>query len=50
MEIFRLFREKKIEMPCPQHDVHVRSIDAPLVVANSPGKTTQTAGSRKYAA
>ena len=50
MEIFRVFREKKIEMPYPQHDVHVRSIDAPLVVANPPGKTTQTAGSGENAA
>ena len=43
MEIFRVFREKKIEMPFPQQDVHVRSIDAPLVIANPPGRTTQTA-------
>jgi len=44
LEIFRVFREKKIEMPYPQHDVHVRSIDSPLVIANPPGKTAQTAG------
>jgi small-conductance mechanosensitive channel len=36
MEIFRVFREKKIEMPFPQQDVHVRSIDTPLVLANPP--------------
>lgn len=43
MEIFRVFREKKIEMPYPQQDVRVRSIDAPLVIANPPGRTAQTA-------
>jgi len=32
MEIFRVFREKKIEMPCPQQDVHVRSFAAPLML------------------
>jgi small-conductance mechanosensitive channel len=42
MEIFRVFRDKKIEMPYPQQDLHVRSIDAPLVIANQLGKTTQT--------
>ncbi len=31
-EIFRVFREKKIEMPFPQRDIHVRSVDAPLLV------------------
>jgi len=43
MKIFRVFRENKIEMPFPQQDVRVRSIDAPLVIANPPGRTTQTA-------
>ena len=42
MEILRVFRDKKIEMPYPQQDLHVRSIDAPLVIANQLGKTTQT--------
>jgi small-conductance mechanosensitive channel len=32
-EIFRVFREKKIEMPNPQRDLHVRSVDVPFVVA-----------------
>jgi small-conductance mechanosensitive channel len=41
MEIFRVFREKKIEIPYPQQDVHVRLIDAPLTIAN--GKTTSAA-------
>jgi small-conductance mechanosensitive channel len=50
MEIFRMFREKKIEMPFPQRDVHVRSIDAQLVIANPPGKTTQTDAAREHAA
>jgi small-conductance mechanosensitive channel len=43
LQRFRVFREKKIEMPFPQRDVRVRSIDAPLVIANPPGRTTQTA-------
>ena len=36
MEIFRVFREKKIELPNPQRDIHLRSVDAPLVIANAP--------------
>jgi len=44
MEIFRVFREKKIEMPFPQQDVRVRSIDAPLLIANPPGRTSVAAG------
>lgn len=50
MEIFRVFREKKIEMPFPQQDVHVRSIDAPLVIANPPGRPSETAGAGEHAA
>jgi small-conductance mechanosensitive channel len=50
MEIFRVFREKKIEMPYPQHDVHVRSIDSPLMVANLPTKAAQTAAEGANAA
>jgi small-conductance mechanosensitive channel len=50
MEIFRVFREKKIEMPFPQQDVHVRSINAPLVIANPPERTTQTAAAGENAA
>src|SRR5271169_2059649 len=49
MEIFRVFREKKIEMPFPQQDVHVRSIDAPMVIANPPGRTSQTAAAGENA-
>jgi small-conductance mechanosensitive channel len=41
MEIFRVFRTKKIEMPFPQQDVRVRSIDAPIVIASSLGITTR---------
>jgi small-conductance mechanosensitive channel len=50
MEIFRVFREKKIEMPFPQQDVRVRSIDAPLMIAYPPGKTTLTAAAGENAA
>lgn len=35
-EIYRVFREQKIEMPCPQRDLHIRSVDAPFVVTNAP--------------
>jgi small-conductance mechanosensitive channel len=31
-EIFRVFREKNIGMPNPQRDIHIRSVDAPVVV------------------
>ena len=34
-EIFRVFREKNIEMPFPQRDIHIRSVDAPLAFAQS---------------
>jgi small-conductance mechanosensitive channel len=50
LEIFRVFREKKIEMPYPQYDVHVRSIDSPLMIANPQGKTAQTAAAGENAA
>jgi small-conductance mechanosensitive channel len=50
MEIFRVFREKKIEMPFPQQDVRVRSIDAPLLIANPLGRTTQSAAAGENAA
>jgi len=33
MEIFRVFREHKIEMPFPQRDLHIRSVDAPFVIS-----------------
>ncbi len=32
-EVFRVFREKNIEMPNPQRDIYIRSVDAPLIVA-----------------
>jgi small-conductance mechanosensitive channel len=50
LEIFRVFREKKIEMPFPQRDVHLRSIDASLTIANPPSRPTQTAGAGENAA
>ncbi len=31
--ILQIFAERKIEMPYPQQDVHVRSVDAPIVVS-----------------
>ena len=31
-DIFRVFREKNIEMPFPQRDIHIRSADVPLAL------------------
>ncbi|HXZ13280.1 MAG TPA: mechanosensitive ion channel domain-containing protein [Candidatus Sulfotelmatobacter sp.] len=33
LEILRVFREQKIEMPGPQRDLHIRSVDAPFVIS-----------------
>ena len=38
MEIFRVFREQKIEMPFPQRDLHIRSIDAPFMIPIPTGR------------
>jgi small-conductance mechanosensitive channel len=38
LEIFRVFREQKIEMPYPQRDLHIRSVDAPFVITDAPGR------------
>ena len=38
MEIYRVFNEEKIEMPCPQRDLHIRSVDVPFVIANPAGR------------
>jgi small-conductance mechanosensitive channel len=35
LEIYRIFREQKIEMPFPQRDLHIRSVEAPFVVTSS---------------
>ena len=50
MEILRVFREKKIEMPFPQRDLRVRSIDAPLLITNPPEKPAQTTAAGENAA
>jgi small-conductance mechanosensitive channel len=34
--ILKVFAEQKIEMPFPQHDLHVRSVDAPILISNVP--------------
>jgi small-conductance mechanosensitive channel len=31
-DIFRVFAEHQIEIPFPQRDIHVRSIEAPLPI------------------
>ncbi len=33
-DIFRVFREKKIEMPFPQRDIRIRSMETPLALAH----------------
>ncbi|HWF37814.1 MAG TPA: mechanosensitive ion channel domain-containing protein [Candidatus Acidoferrales bacterium] len=33
-DIFRVFREKNIEIPFPQRDLHIRSADAPMALAH----------------
>lgn len=38
LEIFRVFREKNIEMPFPQRDLHIRSVEAPFALPQ-PGQT-----------
>jgi potassium efflux system protein len=35
-EIYRIFREQKIELPFPQRDLHIRSVDTSFVVTNAP--------------
>lgn len=50
MEIFLVFREKKIEMPYPQQDVHVRSLAMPLMVASLAARTTPMVAAGENAA
>jgi small-conductance mechanosensitive channel len=37
IEIARVFKEKKIEMPFPQRDIHVRSVPSPFAIARPGG-------------
>ena len=37
----------KIEMPFPQRDLHIRSVDAPFVIANPSGRSADPAGRRR---
>jgi len=39
IDIARVFKERKIEMPFPQRDIHVRSVSSPLVVASPGGRS-----------
>lgn len=38
-DIFRVFAEHKIELPFPQRDIHVRSVDLPIPVDNVRAKS-----------
>ena len=50
LEILRVFREQKIEMPFPQRDLHIRSVDAPLMIAGPAGLGTAPQARRESAA
>ena len=50
LEILRVFREQKIEMPFPQRDLHIRSVDAPLMIASPAGLGTAPPARRESAA
>jgi len=39
IDIARIFKERKIEMPFPQRDIHVRSDSSPFVAASSGGRS-----------
>jgi len=39
IDIARVFKERKIEMPFPQRDVHVRSVSSSYVVASPGGRS-----------
>jgi len=39
IDIARVFKERKIEMPFPQRDIHVRSVSSPFVVASPSGRS-----------
>ncbi len=49
-EIFRIFREQKIELPFPQRDLHIRSVDAPFVVSTPMSRGTSSASAGESAA
>ena len=50
LEILRVFREQKIEMPFPQRDLHIRSVDAPLMIATPPAPEAAPPARRESAA
>jgi small-conductance mechanosensitive channel len=50
LEILRVFREQKIEMPFPQRDLHIRSVDAPLMIASPAGLGTAPQARKESAA
>jgi small-conductance mechanosensitive channel len=50
IEIFRVFREQKIEMPFPQRDLHIRSVEAPLVISAPAGRAVAQSAAGETAA
>jgi small-conductance mechanosensitive channel len=50
LEILRVFREQKIEMPFPQRDLHIRSVDAPSAIAGPAGLGTALPARKESAA
>jgi small-conductance mechanosensitive channel len=50
LEILRVFREQKIEMPFPQRDLHIRSVDAPFMIAGAAGIGAAPPAQRESAA
>jgi small-conductance mechanosensitive channel len=50
IEIFRVFREQKIEMPFPQRDLHIRSVEAPFVISAPAGRAVAQSAAGETAA
>jgi small-conductance mechanosensitive channel len=50
LEILRVFREQQIEMPFPQRDLHIRSVDAPFMLASQAGPGTAPPARKESAA
>jgi small-conductance mechanosensitive channel len=47
IEISRVFHEQGIEIPFPQRDIHVRSVDAALRIAGADETKSDATGDRR---